>query len=349
MDAGWYVNETGWPNTGTWEVDTKRFPNGLRAITDYAHARGLKCIVWFEPERVTPGTWLYQNHPEWLIGKGDGQKLLNLGDKAAWDWLVEHIGGLIESQGIDLYRQDFNMDPLEYWRSADTEDRQGITENHYVTGYLAYWDALRERFPNMLIDSCASGGHRNDIETLRRSVPLLRSDYIFEPNGQQGHSYGLAPWFPYYGTGVRDTNAYGFRSCMCPGMIPCWDMRDRTLPYDEIRRLTGQWKQVADNFFGDFYPLTSYSIDPAEWIAWQFHREDAGQGMVQAFRRDESVYESARFRLQGLAPDATYDVTDLDKPEATVQITGRELMEKGLLVQLPDRPAAALIAYKKKS
>ena len=64
MDAGWYpANETGWPKTGTWEVDTKRFPGGLRAISDHAHAKGVKTIVWFEPERVHAGTWLAENHP----------------------------------------------------------------------------------------------------------------------------------------------------------------------------------------------------------------------------------------------------------------------------------------------
>ena len=73
------------------------------------------------------------------------------------------------------------MDPLSNWRENDAEDRQGITENHLVTGYLAYWDELRRRHPNMLIDTCASGGRRNDIETLRRAVPLLRSDWLLEP------------------------------------------------------------------------------------------------------------------------------------------------------------------------
>ncbi|MFA6240939.1 MAG: NPCBM/NEW2 domain-containing protein, partial [Candidatus Hydrogenedentales bacterium] len=111
MDAGWYVNASGWPNTGTWEVDTKRFPRGLRAITDHAHAKGIKSIVWFEPERVTPGTWLYDTHPEWLLGNDGEQKLLNLGHPEAWSWLVNHVDKLITEQGIDLYRQDFNMDP----------------------------------------------------------------------------------------------------------------------------------------------------------------------------------------------------------------------------------------------
>ena len=119
MDAGWYVNKTGWPNTGTWEVDTARFPNGLRAITDHARERGVKTIVWFEPERVTPGTWLYDSHKEWLLGKDGEQKLLDLGNDEARAWLTDHVDALLTKEGIDLYRQDFNMDPLDYWRAND--------------------------------------------------------------------------------------------------------------------------------------------------------------------------------------------------------------------------------------
>lgn len=64
MDAGWYIQEHGWPQVGTWEIDRERFPRGFRPISKHAHAKGVKIIVWFEPERVMPGTWLYENHPE---------------------------------------------------------------------------------------------------------------------------------------------------------------------------------------------------------------------------------------------------------------------------------------------
>ena len=73
MDAGWYVQQQGWPQVGTWEVDPKRFPRGFRPISDHAHAKGVKILVWFEPERVMPGTWLYENHPEWLLRASPGQ------------------------------------------------------------------------------------------------------------------------------------------------------------------------------------------------------------------------------------------------------------------------------------
>jgi alpha-galactosidase len=347
MDAGWYVcgSPKAWPNTGTWEVDRERFPNGLRAITDHAHAKGVNSIVWFEPERVTPGSWLYTQHPEWLLGRDGEQKLLNLGNPEARKWLTDHVDGLLKSQGIDLYRQDFNMDPLPYWRANDAEDRQGITENHHVTGYLAYWDELRRRHPDMLIDTCASGGRRNDLETLRRAVPLLRSDYILEPTSQQNHTFGIASWIPLYGTGVNHFDAYGFRSAACPFINACYDVRKTDADWESVRRLVGEWRDTARFYFGDYYPLTPYSDGNDAWMAWQFHRPDLGEGMVQAFRRPSSVYESARLRLKGLEPGKTYRVTNRDNATETVA-TGAELMDTGLLVTLPKQPDSALVTYK---
>lgn len=347
MDAGWYYHYgSGWTRTGTWEVDTNRFPGGLRAITDHTHAEGVKSIVWFEPERVAPGTWLYTNNPAWLLGRDGGQKLLNLGQPEARQWAIRHFGDLIESQGIDLYRQDYNVDPLGYWREADAPDRQGLTENHYVAGYLAYWDALRRRFPNLMIDTCASGGHRNDLETLRRAVPLLRSDYIMEPVGQQCHTCGLALWLPFYGTGTGAMDEYNFRSQMCPHFTACFNMRRSDLPFDATRRLVNQWKfEIAPNYFGDFYPLTPCTTSNNVWMAWQFDRPEIHRGIVQTFRRLNSSVESARFKLRGLNADSTYLIRDLDNGMEW-SFTGRQLMEEGLLVTSFVRPSAEVFAYR---
>jgi alpha-galactosidase len=362
MDAGWYpCDPVGWPKTGTWEVDTRRFPAGLREVCDHAHAKGLKTIVWFEPERVYRDTWLAQKHPEWILqssvprpGTTPGA-VLNLGNPAAWNWLVSHVDQLLVAQGIDLYRQDFNTEPLPNWRANDAPDRQGITEIKYVMGYLAYWDELRRRHPAMLIDSCASGGRRNDLETVRRSVPLMRSDYLVPGVAQQCHSYGIASWIPYHGTTTGIFNyegvtggalAYRVRSLMCPSIGGRWDMRRADLDYAGLRRLVDQWREVAPNYFGDYYPLTSYSLENDVWMAWQFDRPELGQGMIQVFRRAESSYETARFRLRGLEPGATYTFTNLDQP-GTKHFTGRELLEQGMPVTLADRPLAAVITYRK--
>lgn len=343
MDAGWYPNQGGWPNTGTWEVDETRFPGGFRPISDHARQRGVKTLVWFEPERVTPGTWLYQR-PEWLLG-GDGQRLLDLGHDEARRWLTDHVDRLLTEQGIDLYRQDFNMDPLPYWRAADAPDRQGLAENRHVTGYLAYWDELQRRHPGMWIDSCASGGRRNDLETLGRAVPLLRSDYIIEPIGQQGHTYGAAFWYPFMGTGTGAMDRYRLRSAWVASFNACWDMRRDDLPFDELRREMELWRRIAPCFLGDYYPLTAYTLAPDAWIGWQFDLPEQGRGVIQMFRRAESPYELARFRLRGLDREANYRVEDADDPAATRELTGAALMDDGLPMHLRERPQAAVWSY----
>ncbi|MBI4606205.1 MAG: alpha-galactosidase [Planctomycetes bacterium] len=347
MDAGWFVQERGWPQTGTWEVDRKRFPRGLRAVSDHAKAKGVRTIVWFEPERVAADTWLSREHPEWIIG-GSGGGLLDLGNREAWTWLSDHADKLIRDEGIGLYRQDFNMDPIGHWRSKDAPDRQGMTENRHVTGYLAYWDELRRRHPDLLIDSCASGGHRNDLETLRRAVPLLRSDYIFEPVGQQCHTYGLASWFPFHGTAVSPPGAYDpytYRSHMCPHNTGCFDVRRKDLDYESIRRLDREWRRVAPFYLGDYYPLTPYSSADDAWMAWQFHDPGSDAGVVQAFRRSRSPFFGVQLRLRGLAADAEYELEDMDAP-GTRRAKGRELLEQGLRVAIEERPGARTVLYR---
>jgi alpha-galactosidase len=354
MDAGWYPCSE-WPYVGTWEVDATRFPRGIKAVSDHAKTLGSQLILWFEPERVTAGSWLSESHPEWLLDVGNGTMLLNLGNQVAREWLIEHVDAFIKREGVGLYRQDFNMDPLAYWRAADAPDRQGLTEIGHVTGYLAYWDALRRRNPGMLIDSCASGGRRNDLETLRRAIPLLRSDYqsfAGDPSfalGNQCHTYGLSSWLPFYGQGCyynADELVYNVRSHYCPAFGFCADVRREGIDWDQFRKLTEEWRTVSQSLLGDFYPLTPYTLAEDVWIAWQFHRPDTGEGVVQVFRRPKSFYSAAQFKLQGLDPLTTYTLTIDDSPTAFTK-TGRELAEEGIEISTKRQPAAVIVHYHK--
>lgn len=200
-----------------------------------------------------------------------------------------------------------------------------MTEIRHVTGYLAYWDELRRRHPDMLIDSCASGRRRNDVETMRRAVPLWRSDYAYEAIGHQCMMYGLSLWLPYHGTGTvftRNASYYGsgptpvepyaFWSNACQGTGMGIDVRLKELDYAAIRRLLEQWRRIAPNYYGDFYPLTPWTRDPTAWMAWQFDRPEAGAGVVQAFRRHESFYEAVL--AKGSMVAAQYAIDFLAEP-----------------------------------
>jgi len=344
-DAGWYPCDPkqGWVQTGTWEPDRVRYPNGLRELSDYLHKHGIKHYVWFEPERVHPGTWLAENRPEWIHGGKNGG-LLRLDNPECLEWITDRIDSLLTSEHIDIYRQDFNIDPLSYWRTGEPEDRQGITENHHVTAYFAYWDELLRRHPGMMIDTCASGGRRNDLETLRRSVPLLRSDYQFEPVGNQGHTHGLSNWLVYYGGGNYQDSEYVLHSSLMPFWCEAADIR-KDIDYGIMRKAAADHKEVRELFLGDYYPLTPWSLDTKQWIGFQFDRPDLGKGFLQVFRRPENTNESITVKLQGLDPKAIYVLRDLNSDWKETH-SGREL-EKRLTIAVRICPGDALIVYAK--
>lgn len=189
IDAGWYPaitpegEENWWKTTGTWECDKKRFPNGFRPISDYCAQHSVKLMIWFEVERANEGTKLFAEHPEWLVKNTDEPVrygfMLDMGNEACVDYLSKYIADFLIENNISIYRQDYNFEPLPYWQHNETPDRVGMNENRCICGYLRYWDYLLEHVPGLLIDSCASGGRRNDLETVRRAIVLHQTDAAY--------------------------------------------------------------------------------------------------------------------------------------------------------------------------
>jgi alpha-galactosidase len=308
----------------------------------------MQFLLWFEPERVgSMETWLGRNHPEWVLPCNAQGGILNEGDPAALRWLIDHIDRMIKSQALDWYREDMNgVGPMPGWRQHDTPDRQGITENLYVQGHLQFWDELRRRNPHLRLDSCASGGRRNDLETMRRAVPLTRSDFQFPDmkgvvEAAQAHTYGLSFWLPFFGNGCYFYDPYSYRSSYMPlfgmgGLDPA-TVEAQKKAYSEVGK-------VGPLMLGDYYPLTEYSLELDRWIAWQFDRPEQGDGVVQAFRRAQAEPATKTFHLRGLKPMAHYKLTDFDQPNCK-EVSGRQLMNEGLSIQLPKAPGAAVLIY----
>ena len=237
--------------------------------------------------------------------------------------------------------------PLPAWRKNDAPDRQGITENMYVQGHLAFWDELKLRNPHLLIDACASGGRRNDLETMKRAVPLLRSDFQWHwmenvVRGNQGQTYGLSSWLPFQGTGVYFYDTYRMRSFYMAGFgmgqLTPENTAAQQQAYSECAKI------APDILFGDYYPLTPYSLDSTQWIGWQFDRPEEGTGVIQAFRRNSCEDSVKTFLLKDLDVEAQYKIINFDTREPVV-ITGKELTQKGLKVEINNKPGSAIITY----
>ncbi len=357
LDAGWYTGcgwdkaKGGWwQNVGNWTVDKERFPRGLKPVSDAVHATGAKFMVWFEPERVSPGSMIDREHPEWLIKlKGSDNYLFDLGNKAALAWLTDMISNLIKNEGIDNYRQDFNFDPMPYWESNDKPNRIGISEIRHIEGLYAFCDSLLTRFPNLLIDNCASGGRRIDLETTSRSSPLWRTDYQYgEPNGYQCHTYGLNFYLPIHGTAIYKTDSYTFRSGLGATAVMNWEVTGKASePIPAIQKRIQDYRNLRPYFYGDYYPLTQSRNNTGDnvWLAYQMNRPTQKDGIILAFRRSGSNSESLFIKPCGLEPNNNYELF-YDDYGVRSQKTGLELMD-GFEITIPQRTSSLLIMYHK--
>ena len=140
LDAAWFPG--GFPDgVGNWSAKPVAFPRGLAQVGEACHQRNMRFVLWFEPERVAAGSEIAAKHPEFVFGGSKGG-LFRLDDPVARRWLGDLLSKRITEYGIDIYRNDFNMDPLPYWRGNDPPDRQGMTEIRYVEGLYELWDRL---------------------------------------------------------------------------------------------------------------------------------------------------------------------------------------------------------------
>ena len=366
MDAGWYPipstvspsDLSAWTYTGTWTPDLARYPNGIIEVTNQARADGMKAIVWHEPERCRPGTDLYNHHPDWLLTVPSGgdatMRYVDVGNPDALAWMKSTFDGLITSNGADLFRQDFNYTgPLPYWNSTDPAGRQGATQVHYVMGLLDFWDTLRANHPGMLIDTCASGGRRLDLETLRRCIVLSESDYIRDPEAAQAQYYGLSLWVVCHGTSANTESLYSLRSAMNWCFEAHFDNIISSPPssgqWATLKTATDEWATFCDSYLGEFYPLTAWSYDQRSWLAYQYHRPDLGTGLVQCFARTNTPGSPLTVALRGLDATATYQAYDVDHPSSVSTFTGSQLMTagSGISVAPVPRPYAVNIVYRK--
>ncbi len=252
FDAGWYfspdnktVEANWWGTVGAWELDTVKWPGtSFRESVDFAHAHGMKTLVWFEPERVTHVDDLVRNYGykrEWAIACGS-VIANNIGDPECLDWTLGRILSFLDAYDVDMYREDNNCDPRQCWdalAAREGENRRGIVENKSVTAHYLLWDRIiehgRQKGRDTFVDSCASGGGRNDLESLRRGIPLLRSDADRTTTALR-LSMGTAfnRWVPFHGASCVEQN----EQLALNGRRDVYILR---ASYNPILNLNAQW------------------------------------------------------------------------------------------------------------
>ncbi|OED44652.1 hypothetical protein AB833_01050 [Chromatiales bacterium (ex Bugula neritina AB1)] len=180
LDDGWFkARRSDNAGLGDWTVDRAVYPDGLAPLVSYVRKADMQFGLWFEPEMVNPDSDLYRNHPDWVLHLAPyetplarNQLVLNLALEEVFDYLLEHISALVAEHHIDYIKWDYNRDVV---MGGDGKSSQLLKQ---VPACYQLMATLNERFPELEIESCSSGGARADWGILQHTGRVWTSDSI---------------------------------------------------------------------------------------------------------------------------------------------------------------------------
>ena len=360
LDANWFT--AGFPaGVGNYTFH-ENFPQGVKPIFDEAHRAGLRTLLWFEPFRVVDGSQTHREHPDYLLyvdwdvapvmNTGPGNYLLNLTREEVYQHLYKTVSTIIRENSVDIYREDNNFPPLDFWMRNDEPNRLGINEIRFINNLYRYWDSLREEFPGLYVDNCASGGRRYDFESMRRSVALWRCDGGGEPVTperdtavwNQNHTISLSEYLPFHAIGATVPEAYECRSTFTAGFVHNWDIHSHDFDMEKGKAAIAEIAYYSNYWVGDFYPLTKHDFNDDCFLAYQLALD--GNGYATVFRRKLCEESEFVIKFNAIDENASYElkISDEDRCVSCGLATGKELIE-GYKVTLPEPRTSMLVEY----
>ena len=364
FDAGWYIKpdlgspvpyESGndwWDTVGTWELDPSKWPGKTFAeSTEFARRNGMKTLMWFEPERVTDPENLEKNFgykKEWAIRcPGEGAVSNNIGIPECFEWTVGRLCKTLSENKVEMYREDNNCDPAKLWSYLDSlEDcsRTGITECKFIDGHYRMWDRLIACTLSYggcgFVDSCASGGGRNDLESMRRGIPLLRSDSDRTTTALRlSMSHGFNRWIPFCGANTKEkleelantgeTSPYIWRASYLPvlNVESLW-VHEPAENFPMTRFGLNEWKRVKPFLLKEFYVHTPWHSknDTSGFCAFSYYDSEIKKGVITAFRQETCEETELKITVPYADEQYSYILRDEDSGNET-KYSGKELRE----------------------
>ncbi|MBH0023130.1 alpha-galactosidase [Salinibacterium sp. SWN248] len=323
LDDGWMTGRTDDKRAlGDWTVDATSWPEGLAPLVDRVTASGMQFGLWVEPEMVSLDSDLAREHPEWILRDDDrplpkswrNQHVLDLDNPAAREHVRDAISALLDEYAISYLKWDMNRDLLG-----------GSVHRHVAATYLLM-DELRERYPHVEIESCASGGARVDAGVLERVQRVWPSD-----TNDAHDRFSIMRWtnllvpFEYLGSHVGSSPAHtsgrslslSFRlatALMGHSGIE-WDLTTTTVEeQDALRTWASVYRSLRGLIHSGRVVRSELSADP---IITGVVAEDANGAVTDALYWVTSLttptdsVPTAR-RLPGLDPHRLYRITPVD-------------------------------------
>lgn len=348
IDDGWYGHrDDDSSSLGDWSADFRKFPRGLGELADYVHSIGLQFGLWFEPEMVSKDSDLYREHPDWRLevpgyepSLGRQQFVLDCSRTEVIDYLFEQMSEVIRETQLDYIKWDMNRHMTDLYSLTLPNKRQQEVAHRYILGVYRLYQRLLDAFPNVLFESCASGGGRFDLGMMYYAPQAWTSDdtdpierlYI-----QHGTSYGYPLSMMTGHVSVAPNHqtervtSLKMREAVAYFSVLGYELDITQLSYEECKRLKEGidfYKSHRQLFqFGRFYRL----ISPFDGIAasWQVVSPDQTLSILAYYQiRAQANPAPVRIYLRGLDSEKRYHISGYNDI-----FYGDELMRAGL--QLP--------------
>jgi len=384
FDAGYYPDPTGvtrndyWGYVGAWVLDENKWGKNGKCFAEsveYCHQRGVKTLMWFEPQRVSYVEALSENYGynvDWASRQYPKEYPFNelyiMNDFSNPDclaWTEKYVFKLLKENKIDMFREDYNRDPAFAWDKKDGEEgnnRWGITESKDVAAHYQFWQDVIECTTSYggcaFVDSCASGGGRNDLQSLRYAIPLLRSDSDRTTTALRlSMSSSLNKWIPFNGACHLEKSAdleclqdgamdvYAWRASYLPilNILGGRFYHDENYDFEMLKFGLNEWKSLNKYLTKDFYPLTGWKpkTDTKGFTAHCYMDDETKEGILLAFRMEDCKEELLSLRLPFINANEKYELVDEDTKE-------RFLSEGDLTLKFDSPRQAKLLWLKKK-
>ena len=369
MDDGWfgdkYPRNNDSSSLGDWVVDKRKLPGGIKALTDAARQRGIKFGIWIEPEMVNTKSELFEQHPEWALqakdrqlklGRGGTQLVLDMTNPKVQDFVFKVVDDLMTNYPEIAYiKWDANAPIQNYGSTYLPKDKQQNLYVDYHLGLLKVLERIRAKYPDIVIQDCASGGGRanygllpyfdefwasDNTDALQRVYIQWGTSYFFPANAMACHINHC----PYWNTGGR-VIPVKFRCDVAMSGRLGIELQPKDMTDDERRQCAtcfADYKQLRPIVqTGDLYRLLS-PYDRKGVAALMYVKEQ--EAALFIYKTDNYYNQPIpRISLVGLVPDATYTLTEKNvrvgqRPCSLSgkRFSGRFLMDVGIEVPLRD-------------
>ena len=358
MDDGWFgERRNDHAGLGDWWVNQEKFPHGLKPLIDKVHSLGMDFGLWVEPEMVNPDSELYRKHPDWVLNfpgrprtEGRNQLVLNLARPDVRAYVFGFLDKLLNENDIAFLKWDYNRNWSEPGWPAVAPDEEKNVYVDFVRNFYSILAELRQKHPNVEIESCSGGGSRVDLGVMQYTDEVWPSD---NTDGfdrlliQNGFTYAYTPavmmaWVTDSPTGVNQRNLsleYRFLSSM-QGSLGIGANLNKWTPEDfaKAKQMVAEYKQIRETVQrGALYRLISPEQNSEQSVT-ETVSCDGRQAVTFAFlHSSQELYPFPRVFLRGLQPDAVYSVKAFAgrlAADTPTQASGTYWMQHGIDVDL---------------